>query len=241
MHPLMVLGGAAGVALALAIPLILPGRAHGQDSESQAPIIWFLPGAGERAVLRLPADGAAPRGAVIVLGDTPRVAAYPGRPMAALTAAGLAVLELPGDGRPRRADQLATSLEEARAALGAMPTLSGRRLGVLGFGTGAEVVLARAGLAEAAALGPICAALPDLAAPHAANAPLLLLAASQPVASAAGRAATRGALVATLPCFEVLAAREQAMPGVDPAEAVARVVWFLADLMVPQAATAGAD
>jgi hypothetical protein len=235
MHPMMLLGGAAGVALALAIPLVAPRTARSQDGASLAPIVWFLPGAGERALLRLPAERDRPAGIVIVLGDGGPAA---GRHAAILQAAGLAVLELGADGRKRDADGHAASLATAEAALRGMPGLAGLRLGALGFDAGARAVLDRGGMAATAGVaGAACAALPDLpaGAPRAAlPAPLLLLAAGGAhgrFAALPDRLAAWGSLE-TLPCFEAATARD--LDGfTDEAEAIARIVWFLADLMAP--------
>jgi hypothetical protein len=231
----MVLGGAAGVALALAIPLVAPRPARGQDGASLAPIVWFLPGEGERALLRLPAEPGRPAGLVIVLGDG---GSRGSRHAGILQAAGLAVLELGADGRPRDAAQHATSLAAAETALRGMPGLAGVRLGALGFGAGAQAVLARGGLsATSGAAGAACAALPELPAGDARPAlpaPLVLLAAGAlhpRLAAMPDRLAAWGALE-TLPCFEAATARD--LGGYpDEAEAIARIVWFLADLMAP--------
>jgi dienelactone hydrolase len=250
MHPLMVLGGAVGVALALSIPLVVPRPASAQDGAMQAPRIIFLPDGAGRALLRLPEDLDEVQGIVIVVPDgraeDTRAAPY----IAALLAGGIAVLQLGVD--PDRRDEAAQvrAIDSARAAIRADPTLARLRIGAIGFGQGARAVLAHGGRRQVAALHPWCAALPEL--PD--NQPLyyvaqlvLLATASDPAdrpEACVKLAEFDGRLIDLAAGTAIGPARGSAPRGFgepaqarlrgDADEAIARVVWFLADLMAPR-------
>jgi hypothetical protein len=119
--------------------------------------------------------GAAPRGAVIVLPDAAGQDGRATQYVEALLRQGFVVLEI-GIGDPPL-DR--PGLDAALVAAGRMLAQEGRlgRIGVLGFGEGAEVALARAGHLPVAALYPRCATVDALPVPENPNgrAPLLLL------------------------------------------------------------------
>jgi dienelactone hydrolase len=138
--------------------------------------------------------GVAPRGAVIVLPDA---AGQDGRAtpyVEALLRQGFVVLEIGMGDPPLDRAQLDAALVVAGGVLAREGRFGAGRIGVLGFGEGAEVALARAGSRPVAALYPRCAAVDALPVPEAPNgrAALLLL---HPARDATDRAGACARLV----------------------------------------------
>jgi hypothetical protein len=248
MHPLMVLGGAVGVALALTIPVVTSRPAAGQDGAMQAPRIFRLPDNAGRGLLRLPEDDGPVAGVVIVVPDG---AAEPSRAnahVAALLAGGVGVMQLLPEPDRRSPAALARVIEAARQVIRAEPSLAGTRIGALGFGAGAQALLTHAGRLSVAALNPSCVALPDL--PDARGehyvAQLLLMAAGGDPADHPEACVQRAIFHDSLPgppardgiqsghARSIPAASPTLRHAEQPDDAIARVVWFLADLMAPR-------
>jgi hypothetical protein len=248
MHPLMVLGGAVGVALALTIPIVTSRPAAGQDGAMQAPRIVRLPDNAGRGLLRLPEDDGPVAGVVIVVPDGTIEASRASPHIAALLAGGVGVLQLVPEPDRRTPVALARVVEAARQAIRAEPSLAGARIGALGFGTGAQALLIHAGRLSVAALHPSCVALPDLPDAHGEHyvAQLLLMAAGGDPADHPEACVQRAVFhdsLTDLPAREgTEGGRARAIPAGGPAlrpselpdDAIARVVWFLADLMAPR-------
>lgn len=175
------LGQAAGAVLLITIelsasPLFGPA-ALAQDGSGPSASIWQLPAGAGRARMSLPETTEQAAGIVIVVPD--------GRPrdsradpyLAALRRAGFGTLELGYDGHNRGAAELVADLDAARLAVRARTGFAGARVMALGFGAGAEAVLARAGSLPVAALYPQCPRLPEPPDPWAGTGaqPVLLL------------------------------------------------------------------
>jgi dienelactone hydrolase len=175
------LGQAAGAVLLITIelsasPLFGPA-ALAQDGTGPSASIWPLPAGAGRARMSLPELPEQASGVVIVVPD--------GRPrdsraepyVKALHRAGFGTLELGYDGHDRSVPELLADLDAARLAVRARTGFAGAQVMALGFGAGAEAVLARAGSLPVAALYPQCPSLPEPPDPWAGPAaqPVLLL------------------------------------------------------------------